>query len=500
MQLTYSSPSAGNQTRIERELVMRMLENGRAAVVFSVAGYVIAALMLRQHVPAESLMLWLSAVFVASLARLLVVEFGERLFKRLRDRWYANAIMIGIAGVLWGSLALFWHTDMALSGQLAIMLFPVSISLAAVAAYANWIPAFIIFAMPAQLPLVARMLLSPDADLNLIAVAALLLVIGQCVLVKRLHLQLKETLHLQFSNDELLLSMDAHNKELERAHHVADTASKVKGDYLTQLNRELRTPLNSLLGVAAALADSDLDDRQRQHLHELDAAGSTMQRLVDELLEVTLSHADGAELNEVVVRVESVIASVKRAMQAMADAKGLRLSSTIDSGVPEAVVIDAERFRQVIFALVDNAVKFTEVGDVDVRVAVVGTSRPLLRLLVEDSGIGIPDDSKAAVVSRLASGDAAQASDPRISGYGLTRVRRIVALMDGHTDLVSTVGVGTRVMVDLPLVAAASSDAIDIDSDVVGMESVSAPREDTALPIKGESVGPPVDGAYRQAS
>lgn len=465
-------------------MINRTLDQGRVTVLFAIAACLSAALCVQQHVSHTALLIWLVACLGVYMLRLLLVERGDVLFTRLRDKWYAYCALIALAGVSTGSFTLFWGADLPLSAQLVIVLFPVVMSLASLAVYVNSVPAFLAFALPAQLPLLTLLLLSPSAELRLVSIPTLIMIVGQCVLVGRVHAQLRETLRIRLENEDLALSMQARNRELERAHDLLHAANDAKATFLARLNLDFRTPINGVLGMSQALGRTNLDKKQADYLSVLESAGGELRGLVDELLGATIEQSGESAPDESALSVASVVDSIIGVLQPLANTKGVTIASVVDSGVPEAIRSDAERLRQMLFALVDNAVKFTEVGDVVVRIAVLGGTEPMLRIIVEDTGAGMPSTLTSSLVQLFSPTGAESNRGQEASGIGLLMVSRILRTLQGRADISSTVGVGTRVMVDIPLVAVALTEtdrvATTINHGVNPVSAARAPLEQAA--------------------
>ncbi len=424
------------------------------AAMVSAISFLFAVLMLGSQMGANTLAPWAACGIVLIVTRLVVSECGDRLFSSLRLRVYASVACIGAMGCLWGSIVFFWRPDLSFAIQMMITFFPIAVSLGSVAAYAHWLPAFYAMVFPAQLPLLALFALQPDPQVKLLVFPALIFIIGQLVVVNRLHAQLRKSVLLKFGNEVLVRDLSGRNHELHEAHKLASVGSEAKSEFLARMSHEFRTPLNGVIGMTNVLAASDLNDSQRAHLDLLVASSNEMLALVNELLDATLLHADATKLEPVAVSPQAMLDAIDRSVRPLATIKGLSLSFTIDKGVPAWLHADPDRLRQILFSLVDNAVKFTETGSVELRLAAARGDNPRLHVIVEDTGVGIPADRLADVYELFTQGDGFRNRKQGGMGIGLTVARQLVELMGGTIDLSSTPDIGTRFLVELPMTEA----------------------------------------------
>jgi len=241
-------------------------------------------------------------------------------------------------------------------------------------------------------------------------------------------------------------------RALEHAFGREREASMHKSRFLARMSHEMRTPLNGVLGIAALLERTDLDDEQRQYVDVIRDSGTVLLRLIDDLLDATRAETDGFDLVAAPFVVCDVMREAIRMVEPDVRRRGLVLKKRPAATPPPPVLGDAVRLKQVVLNLLYNAVKFTEAGEVtiglDARTA-DGWAR--IAISVADTGIGIDARYHATIFDQFAR------LDPGIGGgglgLGLSICRRIVEAMGGRIELASIPGRGSTftVRLDLPL-------------------------------------------------
>ncbi|WP_270936865.1 ATP-binding protein [Falsiroseomonas oryzae] len=236
------------------------------------------------------------------------------------------------------------------------------------------------------------------------------------------------------------------------ARRAAERASAEKSDFLAFVSHEVRTPLNGVLGTLSLLLDTALDAEQRAYAETARRSGETLLWTVNELLDLSRIEAGKLELEDIAFDPGQPVREVLSLQAAAAADKGLRLSASLDAALPPRVMGDPRRFRQVLMNLVDNAIKFTAAGAVEIKVARNG---PRIEVEVRDTGAGIPPQLRRRLFRRFQQADAGTARRHGGSGLGLMICRRLVGLMGGEIGVESEPGAGSVFRFDLPLRPAA---------------------------------------------
>lgn len=269
----------------------------------------------------------------------------------------------------------------------------------------------------------------------------------------------KEAEHLLESKSRELYEL---NRELERSRHAleemvefrtrelaeakerAEAASDAKSRFLATMSHEFRTPMNGVLGMAQVLLESGLDEGQAEQARVIQDSAQTLLELLNDILDLSRIEAGRFEISEAAFRVRSCIESAIQMVQVRAEEKGLALLLEIDDRVPEVVLGDEIRVRQILLNLVGNAIKFTETGDVAVRVAGRRDGAEYVLLIeVEDSGIGIAPEHLSTIFESFRQGDSSTTRRFGGTGLGLAITRELSRLMGGDVGVQSTVGKGS---------------------------------------------------------
>ncbi|MGB8175055.1 MAG: PAS domain S-box protein, partial [Pseudolabrys sp.] len=233
--------------------------------------------------------------------------------------------------------------------------------------------------------------------------------------------------------------------ELRAAKAVAESASQTKSDFLASMSHEIRTPMNAIIGIADLLAKTPLAPEQDKYVQIFRRAGDNLLNLINDILDLSKVEASQLELERTGFSLNDHLEKVTEMVVDRAHEKGLALVCEIAPNVPNDLVGDPTRLRQVLLNLLSNAIKFTESGEVSLRVAPDADSSvpTALRFTVSDTGIGIPGEKLGQVFERFTQADSSITRRFGGSGLGLTISKRLVELMGGRIWVESRVGEGS---------------------------------------------------------
>ena len=267
-----------------------------------------------------------------------------------------------------------------------------------------------------------------------------------------------------------------HEKELEQARDEAIEASKAKSRFLASMSHELRKPLNGVIGMTQLLERTDLTPVQADYLAECRTSGEHMLTVIGDVLDFSKMEAGKLELKSEETELIPFIEHIVRAASLQQETRHVDLASFVDPRLSRRVLVDSDRFRQVLFNLIGNAAKFTDQGSITVTARCVETTEHHagVRFTVADTGIGIPEDRIESLFEAFEQFDSSTTRQYGGTGLGLTICKQIVELMGGRIHARSVEGEGSQFMVDvcLPFAGKQSSSSLVRPASVPHFERV----------------------------
>lgn len=431
---------------IRTEQLRTLFDQTRITLFGSVAVAIVVFFVLLDKTEFKWLVVWATFFSLVAAGRLILYSAYHR--KKLVDsdleKWYLGYLIgITLGGLTWGSAGLLLAVTPSILVQGFIIISVGGVLVGALSSHAVLIPAYLAFVLPAMLPLaIWQFWIGESPNIGF----GLLILLFLSVLV----------LNARYYHRNFLTSLQMQQKNIQLVNR-ADAANRAKSKFLASVSHELRTPLNAIIGYNE-LVKEELEDKNitssHQDLDRINRSAKYLLGLIDNLLDLSRIEAGKLVISPEEVAITDLVEDIIVVCQPLAELNGNNLNTIIADDVNTAV-IDPMRVKQCLLNLVGNATKFTEYGNITVKVQRNCTNdNEMLEFIVMDTGIGIMDEHKQRLFQEFSQASIETVKQYGGTGLGLSITHKLSLLMGGYVSVESKPGVGSTFTLSIPLTPA----------------------------------------------
>jgi signal transduction histidine kinase/DNA-binding response OmpR family regulator len=257
---------------------------------------------------------------------------------------------------------------------------------------------------------------------------------------------------LRETQNELELRVEERTLDLLDAKDAAEKANRIKGEFLAKMSHEIRTPMNAIIGLGHLVLDTELSANQKDYLNKMQGSANALLRIINDILDFSKIEAEQMEVEYIEFNLDKVLVDLSNVISIQAYNKGLTILFDVDPKAPMLLLGDPLRLGQVLLNLANNAIKFTEKGNIIVKIKLMEETREFAKIQfsINDSGIGLSKDQIGNLFKSFSQADSSTTRKYGGTGLGLTISKRLVEMMGGNIDIASEPGKGSNFFFKLP--------------------------------------------------